>query len=94
LLDARDLERLQRAFAERPGGDVLVPTHRGERGNPVVLGWSVVRETLARGANFGCRRFLDENSERVFFWDSGSEHFVRDVDGPADYQQLSGCLSI
>jgi molybdenum cofactor cytidylyltransferase len=94
LLDARDLERLQRAFAERPGGDVLVPTHRGERGNPVVLGWSVVRETLARGANFGCRRFLDENSERVFFWDSGSEHFVRDVDRPADYQQLSSALSV
>ena len=46
------------------------------------------RDTLERGVNFGCRHFIDENPERVYRWPAPSDHFIRDVDEPADYQTL------
>lgn len=88
LLTSADLRKLMAAFAARPKGSILVPMCGPLRGNPVVLDWKSVEETLSRGTNFGCRHFLDENSDRVYFWQSESDHFIRDVDQPADYQAL------
>lgn len=88
LLTPSDLSRLRSAYAERAAGDVLVPTHGGVRGNPVVLSWQATRETLEGGANFGCRQLMDEHAHRVSFWDSQCERFVRDVDRPSDYDRL------
>jgi CTP:molybdopterin cytidylyltransferase MocA len=58
------------------------------RGNPVVLDWQSAQETLKRGTNFGCRHFMEENAERVYQWRAHNDHFIRDVDQPADYQAL------
>ena len=57
-------------------------------GNPVIVDWQSARDTLERGVNFGCRHFIDENPERVYRWPAPSDHFIRDVDEPADYQTL------
>jgi len=88
LLTVSDLGALRRAFAERPHGSIVVPTFAGRRGNPVLLDWASAEETLRRGSNFGCRNFLDENPERVYSWPAQTDHFIRDVDEPADYQAL------
>jgi molybdenum cofactor cytidylyltransferase len=88
LLTTADLRELQGAYASRPSGSILIPTRAGQRGNPVIIDWQSVRDTLERGLNFGCRHFIDENPERVYRWPAPSDHFVRDVDEPADYQTL------
>lgn len=88
LLTTADLRELQDAYARRPSGSILIPTRAGQRGNPVIIDWQSVRDTLERGLNFGCRHFIDENPERVYRWPAPSDHFVRDVDEPADYQTL------
>ncbi len=88
LLEVADLGALKRAYRERPHGSILVPRYGEQRGNPVVIDWPSACETLERGTNYGCRNFLDENPERVFHWPAPNEHFVRDVDLPADYQAL------
>jgi molybdenum cofactor cytidylyltransferase len=88
LLTTADLRELQEAYARRPSGSILIPTRAGQRGNPVIIDWQSVRDTLERGLNFGCRHFIDENPERVYRWPAPSDHFVRDVDEPADYQAL------
>jgi hypothetical protein len=31
---------------------------------------------------------MAEHPERVYAWQAGSDHFIRDVDEPADYQAL------
>jgi xanthine dehydrogenase accessory factor len=88
LVNGTDLLALRRAYADRPHGSILVPVRGAQRGNPVILDWASARETLERGTNFGCRHFMDENPDRVYRWPASSDHFVRDVDEPADYQTL------
>lgn len=88
LLTSADLRDAQAAFARRSHGSVLVPMYGERRGNPVIIDWSSAEETLARGTHFGCRHFMDENPGRVCSWQSPSDHFVRDIDQPADYQGL------
>lgn len=88
LLTVSDLGALRRAFVERPHGSIVVPTFAGRRGNPVLLDWPSAEQTLRRGSNFGCRHLLDENPERVYSWPAQTDHFIRDVDEPADYRAL------
>ncbi|MET0409710.1 MAG: nucleotidyltransferase family protein [Polyangiaceae bacterium] len=88
-LTASDLIEVQRAFAERPRGDFLVPIHDGQRGNPVVLAWPAVREVLEQGTNLGCRHFMDRHDERVYRWQAPNDHVLKDLDQPADYAALS-----
>jgi len=88
LLDSGDLRALRAAYAARPHGSILVPMRGNRRGNPVLMDWQSARETLERGLAFGCRQFMDENPERVYRWQAPNDHFVRDVDEPADYQAV------
>jgi molybdenum cofactor cytidylyltransferase len=88
LLSAADLLALKTAYAARPSGSILIPMRGGQRGNPVIVDWQSARDTLERGVNFGCRHFIDENPDRVYRWPAPNDHFVRDVDEPADYQTL------
>ncbi len=88
LLTSDDLRELQRAFVQRPSGSIVVPVVGEQRGNPVVLDWQSATETLARGTNIGCRHFMDEHAERVYSWQASSDHFIRDIDQPAEYQAL------
>jgi molybdenum cofactor cytidylyltransferase len=88
LVTASDLIAMQAAYAEHAAGSILVPVQGEQRGNPVIVDWQSVRDTLERGINFGCRHFMDENPGRVYRWPAPNDHFVRDVDGPADYQTL------
>jgi molybdenum cofactor cytidylyltransferase len=89
LLGTTDLLALSAAYRERPHGSILVPVRGQQRGNPVIVDWQSARDTLERGVNFGCRHFIDENPDRVYRWPATSDHFVRDVDEPADYASLT-----
>ena len=88
LLSVSDLGALRRAFLQRPHGSIVVPTFGGRRGNPVLLDWQSAQQTLQRGSGYGCRHFLDENPEQVYSWPAETDHFIRDIDEPADYQAL------
>jgi molybdenum cofactor cytidylyltransferase len=88
LLTSADLRAVLDAYGARPHGSILVPFRGDRRGNPVLIDAPSARETLERGTNFGCRHFIDQHPERVYRWQAPSDHFVRDVDEPADYQAL------
>jgi molybdenum cofactor cytidylyltransferase len=88
LLGSADLLALQAAYRERPHGSILVPVRGEERGNPVVVDWPSVRDTLERGIDFGCRHYIDQHPERVYRWAAPNDHYFRDVDEPSDYQAL------
>lgn len=89
-LEPDDLRALQRAFAARPEGAIVVPMRGERRGNPVLLDRASVEETLARGTNFGCRHYMDEHPGRVYAWQSPNDNFLRDVDEPGDYRAIAG----
>ena len=86
LLDADDYRALVAAFARNGDKSVLVPTHGGRRGNPIVLAAAHRGEILARGRNLGCKRFIARNPDLVATVEFDTDAFVRDIDTPADYQ--------
>lgn len=88
LISSADLRELCAAYQSRPHGSILVPMRGERRGNPVVMSWESALETLQRGVNVGCRQFMDENPDRVFRWQAPNDHYLRDVDEPADYRAL------
>lgn len=87
LLEAADLERLIGAFADCPTS-VLVPTHRGERGNPIVLAHRHRAQILAGDRNLGCKRLIQKHPELVTALEMDNDHLVFDLDTPEAYQRL------
>lgn len=87
LLEADDLRRLTDAFAHCPTS-VLVPTYRGERGNPIVLAHAHREQILAGERNLGCRRLIEKNPELVTALEMDNDHLVFDLDTPDAYERL------
>jgi molybdenum cofactor cytidylyltransferase len=87
LLETGDLRRLTDAFAHCPTS-VLVPTYKGERGNPIVLAYEHRRKILAGDRNLGCKRLIQKHPELVTALEMDNDHLVFDLDTPEAYQQL------
>ncbi len=88
LLEPEDIHGLIDAFAHRSHGSVLVPTHQGRRGNPVICEYSHRQSILAGSRDVGCRQFMEANPDLVYTHEVQADHVVCDVDTPADYETL------
>jgi molybdenum cofactor cytidylyltransferase len=90
LLEPADITALLAAFAARPpGARVLVPRHEGRRGNPVVVErWVADRVRAEQDADAGLRGFIDAHRDIVASFDAPSDHYVFDLDTPADIERL------
>lgn len=85
LLTSADIDALIEAFGRREQGSILVPTHRGRRGNPIVLAYAHRDEILGGGRNLGCKRLIERNPELVTTLEMDTAHVVFDLDTPEDY---------
>ncbi len=92
LLNAQDIQALIGAFKKRERGFAVVPRVRGQRGNPVILDWSVRDEILA--TNLGCRQFIDAHPDSVVAFDTENDHYVVDLDTPEDLRTLEARLGL
>lgn len=88
LLTPEDINALIDAFDNRERGSILVPTHRGQRGNPIVLATEHRDEILRSQRNLGCKRLIESNPEWVTTVEMDTEHVVFDLDTPDDYADL------
>ena len=82
LLEAGDYRRLIAAFAALPPGMICVPTHEGDRGNPVILPAALKDQVLSRGVKFGCRNLIGDNPGLVAPVEMENPAFVIDIDTP------------
>jgi molybdenum cofactor cytidylyltransferase len=87
LLTPEDIDALIEAFGRREQGSILVPTHRGRRGNPIVLAYAHREEILGGGRNLGCQRLIERNPGLVTTLEMDTEHVVFDLDTPEDYEE-------
>lgn len=87
LLAPADIDALIEAFARRRRGSILVPTCRGQRGNPIILAAEHRAAILAGERNLGCKRLIERNPELVEAIETVNEHYVFDLDTPAQYQE-------
>ncbi|WP_455378741.1 nucleotidyltransferase family protein [Petrachloros mirabilis] len=88
LLTSNDIDSLIDAFGSRTRGSILVPTYRGQRGNPIILAFEHRASILSGGRNLGCKRLIERNPDLVTTVEMDSEHVVVDLDTPEDYAGL------
>jgi len=94
LIQPEDYRHLAAVYAGLPGNTILVPHHRGARGNPVVFAASRVPEVLAGTINPGCRRLIEDHPLDVMQYELDHDRFVRDIDTPQDYARIRAELEL
>lgn len=87
-LESSDIDLLIDAFVYRNGGEVVVPTYEGQRGNPIIISDSCRRDILAGTRNLGCRKFIDKNPELVRKVEMSNPAVVIDLDTPEEYARF------
>ena len=63
--------------------DAVVPCYQGRRGNPVLFKRKVIDAILGTPSQ-SCRDWLDQNTNRVVFFDTNQDGYIRDIDLESD----------
>jgi molybdenum cofactor cytidylyltransferase len=94
LLKPAHLLELIEAFRTAPGEcSIIVPFHRGNRGNPILFAAHHVPEVVGGGLNIGCRHLIETNGDKVARIDVASDAYTVDCDTPADYDAVVARLN-
>jgi molybdenum cofactor cytidylyltransferase len=72
----------------RSNAQIVIPTHHGIRGNPVLLDRSVFSEAMALEGDVGCRAIFENHLQGIEKVEVDDEGILLDIDNPADYQRL------
>ncbi len=90
LINAQDITDLISVFKKR-GDDaqMVVPRVDGEPGNPVIFDAALREQWLAGDVNASCRRWRDDNPERVHWFDTANSRYRVDIDTPDDLQRFT-----
>ena len=89
-IETAHLDAMIAAFASEAGNAVVVPMHRGQRGNPVLWPADLFAEILALEGDVGARSLLARHAPRVREIDLGTDAIVMDVDTPEALARLRG----
>jgi molybdenum cofactor cytidylyltransferase len=81
-ISAQDIDRLLAAFAAAPSPSIVVPTHEGRRGNPVIWPRALFAEMLQLDGDAGAKRLLTAHADRVREVEVDAGAIFADVDTP------------
>ncbi|CAG0981249.1 Nicotine blue oxidoreductase [Rhizobiaceae bacterium] len=90
-VSVRDLDRLIEAFRAAGGTAIVRATHRGKRGNPVVLPRALFAEVATLEGDTGARHLVEAEGATVIDVEIGEAAFV-DVDTPDAMARAGGVL--
>jgi molybdenum cofactor cytidylyltransferase len=82
------LDRLIAAFAAEPVATIVLPTHAGRPGNPVLWPSDCFAEMRHLDGDAGAKRLLAVHADRVREVDLGTDAIFADVDTPAALAEL------
>ncbi|MDR6293073.1 molybdenum cofactor cytidylyltransferase [Inquilinus ginsengisoli] len=85
----RLIERLIAAYAPTEGRSIVVPTHQGKRGNPVLWDRRFFPAMAAVAGDVGARHLIGEHSDEVVEIEAGDPTVLFDVDTPETLSTLS-----
>jgi molybdenum cofactor cytidylyltransferase len=88
LIAGRELDRLIAAFNPLEGRAIVLPTRRGQRGNPVLWSRQFFPEMMALSGDSGARRLIDEHADQVAEIEMDSDGVLTDIDTPEALAQL------
>ncbi len=77
-----DIDRLVSGLAPKEGRSIVVPTHGGKRGNPVLFAAHLVSELAEVEGDAGAKHVIGRHGDEVAEVDIGSPRIFADVDTP------------
>jgi molybdenum cofactor cytidylyltransferase len=89
---AEVVEQLVQAFLTA-GRGIVVPTHQGRRGHPLVLAMHYRDEILTGYEDVGLRGLLEAHPEDVLSVEVNTRGVLEDIDVPEDYRRMIARLS-
>ena len=72
----------------RSQAQIVIPTHQGQRGNPVLLDRSVFPEVMALEGDVGSRAIFARHLDGIVNVEVEDSGILLDLDNPADYERL------
>lgn len=94
LLTLADLHTLMAVYEAHPDSSIVIPRHRGQRGNPIVFAAAYAPEVAAGRRLIGCRKLAQQYPQETFWFDADHERYTTDCDTPEDYQRLRERLGL
>jgi molybdenum cofactor cytidylyltransferase len=88
LIAGRDVDRLIAAFSPLEGRAIVVPTRRGQRGNPILWSRQFFAEMQVLTGDQGARRLIEEHADLVAEIEMDSDAILIDIDTPEALAQL------
>jgi molybdenum cofactor cytidylyltransferase len=73
----------------RSGSQIVIPSYRGKRGNPVLLGRSVFPEVIALEGDIGCRAIFSNHLDAILKVEVEDPGILLDIDNQDDYDRLN-----
>jgi hypothetical protein len=73
---------------QQPGAQIVIPTYRGFRGNPVLLDRSVFPEVMALTGDIGCRAIFGDHLEGIVKVAVDDIGILLDIDSKDDFAKL------
>jgi molybdenum cofactor cytidylyltransferase len=72
----------------RSGAQIVIPTHQGKRGNPVLLSRPVFSEVMALQGDTGCRAIFPNHLDAILKVEVEDPGILLDIDNQDDYDRL------
>ena len=88
---AETLNRLIECHQERKP-QIMIPTYKGFRGNPVLLDRSVFAEVQALNGDVGCRAIFGDHTEGILKLPVDDPGILLDIDSRNDFETMSARL--
>jgi len=73
------------AYHNRKNAEVVIPTFRGTRGNPIVMSPRCRSDIISGKRNLGCRKFIENNPDLVEMVEMPGSSVIIDLDTPLEY---------
>lgn len=89
-VSAGEINRLIAAYEPRARRLIVVPTHQGVRGNPILWDRRFFRDMLDLSGDSGARQLLDVYAGLVVEVEIASDSVLTDIDRPGDLGQVDG----
>ena len=89
LVTAGDIDRLLGAFNPVEGRSIVVPTRRGKRGNPVVIGKAFLAELSGIAGDIGAREVIATHPDQVAEVEVEGDGVLTDIDTPQALAKLA-----
>ena len=81
------LDQLMDSYVES-GAQIAIPTYRGFRGNPVLLGRSVFAEVMALTGDVGCRAIFGSHADGIVKVPVDDVGILLDIDNQNDFERM------